>query len=115
LYFITADWTLFGNFPTAVSGTPTKGTWKRTGNNGFDWTWLAYVFDGSGAVVYILKPTGTMQLSFDCKTVDITANMSLYGPDQDPLGDEPPAFGCMPYPGPITARLIEVGKVPCDD
>ena len=114
LYWIAADWTIFGTFPTAVSGTPPKGAWKRTGNRSFDWTWLAYVFDESGAVVYILKPSGTLQLSFDCKSADITANMYIYGPDQDPLGDDPPAFGCVPYPGPITMRSIEVGKVTCD-
>jgi hypothetical protein len=114
LTFITADWTLFGSFPTAVSGTTAVGAWKRTGNRTFDWTWIAYAFDEFGEVVYIIKPVGTMQVSRNCMSVEIFADMKLYAPDQDPLGDEPPAYGCVTYPGAISMRLIEVGKVTCD-
>jgi hypothetical protein len=109
-----SDYTLFGAFPTAVSGTHAKGAWKRTGNRSFEYSWLAYAFDASGAVVYILKASGTLEMSYDCMKGTITANNRLYAPDQDPLGDEPPAYGCAPYPLPITIRLIEVGKVTCD-
>jgi hypothetical protein len=112
--FITADYTLFGTFPTAVSGTHPKGAWKRTGNRSFEWTWLMYIFDASGAVVYILKPSGTINFSLRCNNAEITANMKLYAPDQDPLGEDPPAFGCVPYPGAITMRLYELGNITCD-
>jgi hypothetical protein len=114
MQFITADWTVFGTFPTAVSGTHPKGVWKRTGSRSFEWSWIAYAYDASGALVYILKPSGTVNFALRCKNAVITANMSLYAPDQDPLGEDPPAFGCVPYPGPITMRLYELGKITCD-
>ena len=113
LELINPEVTLGGAFPTASSGTDPIGVWRRTGRRRFAWNWLMHVFDELGEVVYLLKPGGTIQLSKDCLTANITADLDLYAPDQDPLGEEPPAFGCVPFPGAITMKRMEVVKPSC--
>ncbi len=113
LELIDPEVTLGGFFPTASSGTDPIGVWRRTGRRKFAWNWLMHVFNEDGEVVYLLKPGGTIQLSKDCLKADITADLDLYAPDQDPLGEEPPAFGCVPFPGAITMARMEVVKPSC--
>lgn len=114
--FFDADWTLFGTFPTAVSGSLAQGTWERTGISSFAVTFLAYGFDDTGAVVYISRTTLAVQLLEDCAEADLLASLDIYAPGQNPLGDEVPAFACgFPYPLPITGKRIEVGGAFCGE
>jgi hypothetical protein len=109
LDFINPDVTLGGVFGNASSGTNSIGAWRRTGPRSFDWTWLMHVLDDEGALVYLLKPSGTIQLSDDCLEADLTAALDLYDPEQDPLGDELPRFGgSVPFPGAITMWRLDV-------
>ena len=113
LEFIDPELTLGGFFPAASSGTDPIGVWRRSGRKTFDWNWLIHVFDDLGAPVYTLKAGGELVFSDDCREMDITAALELYAPGQDPLSDEAPAFGCVPFPGIITAKRMEVVTPVC--
>jgi hypothetical protein len=113
LELINPELTLGGFFPDAFSGTDPIGVWRRTGPRSLDWNWLMHVFDEFGAPVYVVKAGGGIQFSGDCLEADITAALELYAPGQDPLGDEPPTFGCVPFLAPASMKRMEVVTPSC--
>jgi hypothetical protein len=110
LRFIGGDPTLGGFFPDAVSLSETVGTWERTGRRTFTYTMIHWgLAEGGQQPVFILKNSGTSVVTGDCDQLEITSDfLAFYDPTQDPLGEDPPAFGCFPDGSVSTARRIPV-------
>ena len=89
----TINPTWYGMFPTAVDLSTMFGEMAVTGNNTYDLFLVDYAIDENYEIVYFRLWNGASeQTSKDTSTCDFTA--SIYGPDQDPFGDEEPEYGC---------------------
>jgi hypothetical protein len=94
--FIGGDPTMGGFFPDAVAFSDTYGTWYRTGRRMYQYTMITYGLDAAGQPVFIAKNSGTSENIGSCDYLEVyDVAISLYAGDQDPFGDDPPAFGCM--------------------
>jgi hypothetical protein len=114
LRFLGGDPTMGGYFPTAVALSNTFGTWVRTGLRTSQYSMVTYGLDAQGQPVYVAKNSGTSELSRGCDLMEVyDSAISFYAPTQDPFGDEPPAYGCMPDPTVSTARRM-VADPPCE-
>lgn len=112
--WIGGDPTLGGFFPSVVAFSNTVGTWIRTGRRTFEYTMITYGVDASGLPVYIAKNSGTSENSVDCNHLEFfDSAISLFDPSQDPFGEDPPAFGCVPDPSVHTATRMRVDP-PCE-
>ncbi len=114
LQFIGGDPTFGGFFP-ATSLSRTTGTWVRTGHRTFDYTMIHYgLAEGGQEPVFIMKSSGSVVITGQCDYMEVTnGSLALYDPTQDPFGDEPPAYGCIPDGSPSTAQRIPV-QPPCE-
>jgi hypothetical protein len=66
-----------------------------SGKNQYDGTSFAYAVNETYDIVYYVVYSGTMiQTGHD--TLTSTFSVSYYAPDQDPFGDEYPAYGYFP-------------------
>lgn len=83
------DATLGGNFPNAVSLSTSKGTWKRTGGNTFDYEFMGYAIDDSRTPVYIAVVSGVATTIEECRYEHITATIDVFLPFMDPFHDDP--------------------------
>lgn len=114
LRFIGGDPTMGGFFPTAVAFSDTVGTWIRTGRRTFQWTMITYGLDALGQPVIILKNSGYNEVSQGCDYQEMfDSAISIYDPAQDPFGEDPPAYGCIPDPSLHTASRMHVDP-PCE-
>jgi len=85
--------TWYGLFPTAVDLSGMFGEGVVTGKNTYDFTLIDYAIDENYDVVYFRLWNGVLeQTSMDTMTGTFTA--SIYGPEQDPFGEEDPEYGC---------------------
>ena len=66
-----------------------RGTWKRTGGNTFDYTFMGFAFDASNMPAYIAKISGQVVLIGDCQYQFTTAVMEVFSPLTSPFDDEP--------------------------
>ncbi len=106
---VGGDPSLGGFFP-ADSLSRTTGTWVRTGRRTFDYTMIHYGLAADGqAPVFLAKLSGSVVLNGSCNQMEvINEALALYNPGQDPFGDEPPEFGCVPDGSLSTAQRIPV-------
>jgi hypothetical protein len=104
--------TWYGMFPTAVDLSSMFGEIVVTGKNTYDITLIDYAIDENYDIVYFRLWNGAMeQTSQDTMTATFTA--SIYGPGQDPFGDEDPEYGCWgPWAGFTYDRIPVVP--PCE-
>ncbi len=85
--------TWYGMFPSAVDLSLMFGEMVATGKNTYDFTLIEYAINETYNVVYFRLWNGiAVFTSEDTYTGTFTA--SIYGPDQDPFGEEPPEHGC---------------------
>jgi|GEM_PF-3278819 len=111
------DASLGGAFP-ATAYSPTTGTWVRTGRRTFEYTMITYGLapdpvTGVMTPVYIGKNTGITEMTANCGSlVSTSLSVAFYAPDQDPFGEDPPAYGCWPDFSPSPAQRITVDP-PC--
>jgi hypothetical protein len=104
----------FGGTLPATSMSGFTGTWARTGRRTFDYTMIAYGLDAAGQPVYIGKNTGSIELTGTCDGGEgYSTSISLYGPMQDPFGEDPPEFGCMADATTLSFQRIPV-QPPCE-
>jgi len=114
------DPTYGGAFPTVTRITDYVGEAVRTGLNTFSVTLVNHGINGNNLAfpqqvglerVATAVLRGTIEL-IDCKTLHSEVWAAVYAPDQDPFGDEPPAYGCL---GPFynTRQRIIPGGEPC--
>jgi hypothetical protein len=66
-----------------------RGTWKRTGGNTFDYTFMGFAYDAEGTPVYIAKISGQVVLINNCQYQTTTAVMEVFLPIMNPFYDEP--------------------------
>lgn len=112
--WIGGDATLGRHFPTVVTFSNTVGTWVRTGRRTFEYTMITYGLDEMGQPVYIAKNSGHSELSGNCDYQEVSDSaITLYDPSQDPFGEDPPAFGCIPDLSVSTATRMRVDP-PCE-
>jgi len=90
------DPTLGGFFPTVVRLSPDMGVWRRTGARSWDFTLIHYGLDAGAQPVFIVKSSGSGLFAHGCGEYTSDGTFSLYDASQDPLGDEPPMYGCYP-------------------
>ena len=111
--FIGGDPSLGGYLP-AESLSRTTGTWVRTGRRTFDYTMIHYGLAVDGQTpVFLAKASGSVILTGNCDHMEVyNESLALYDPAQDPFGDEPPLYGCVPDGTLSTAQRIPV-QPPC--
>jgi hypothetical protein len=118
LQFIGGDPSFGGGLP-ATTYSSTTGTWVRTGRRTFEYTMITYGLGtdpvtGLTIPIYIGKNTGITEMSGHCDSlVSTSLSVELYSPDQDPFGDDPPAYGCIPDFSPSPAQRMTVDS-PCE-
>jgi len=102
---IAHDPSFGGMFPGTIAATNMRGTYVKTGLNRYAFTVMSYGLgepaEGETArpVVYISVVSGEGVLTDkDTQRADLYT-AAAYAPDQDPFGDEPPAYGCFPVSG----------------
>lgn len=111
--FIGGDPTMGGFFPDSVAFSDTYGTWHRTGRRTFQYTMITYGLDAAGQPVFIAKNSGTSENIGSCDYLEVyDVGISFYAGDQDPFGDDPPAFGCMADDSRSFANRMRV-DLPC--
>jgi hypothetical protein len=66
-----------------------RGTWKRTGGNTFDYTFMGFAFGEANTPVYIAKISGQVTLFNNCQNQYTTAVMEVFLPFMNPFHDEP--------------------------
>jgi hypothetical protein len=108
----------FGGLLPATIWSPTTGTVVRTGRRSFEYTHITYGLGtdpiGNTVPIYIAKAIGVLELSEGCTVVNgVSLSVELFAPNQDPFGEEPPAFGCYPDASPISGRRMTVDP-PCE-
>jgi hypothetical protein len=86
-----------GMFPEAVSRTKARGEMIMTGPRSGAFTLIEFATDADQEVVYVLVVNGTVVLASPDSGMSVGATVALYDPEQDPFGEEPPAYGCFPY------------------
>mgnify|MGYP001827112946 CR=1 FL=1 len=111
---IGGDPTLGGFFP-ATSLSQTTGTWVRTGRRTVDYTMIHWsLAEGGQEPVVLVKLSGSVAVTGQCDHLEVTNwSLSLYDPAQDPFGDDPPFYGCIPDGSLSTAQRIPV-QPPCE-
>jgi len=111
---ITHDPSFGGLFPGTIAATNERGTYVRTGLNTYAITTMSYGLaepvEGEGArqVVYIQVVSGQFILTDENTFSSDLYTAAMYAPDQDPFGDESPAYGCYP----ISATFTRMPVVP---
>jgi steroid delta-isomerase-like uncharacterized protein len=112
---ISHDPTFGGMFPDAVAETAMRGTFVRTGLNTYAFTIMSHGLgepaqaEGSARqVVYTMVASGELVLTGADTMAADSYTAAMYAPDQDPFGEEPPAYGCVP----VSATYKRVPMVP---
>ena len=87
----------YGMFPEAISRTKARGEMVKTGPQSAAFTLIEFATNADQEVVYVLVVSGTVVLTSPDSGMSAGATVALYAPEQDPFGEEPPAYGCFPY------------------
>jgi hypothetical protein len=110
------DTTRGGTFPPsefggpAVANTLQRGWAVRTARNTYELVLVDYAVNEDFQVVYVAVGRYTVVLTGP-DSVETTGTAGYFAPDQDPFGDEAPAFGCIP----VTAAYERVPMAsPCE-
>jgi len=94
-----------GNYVTestidfGASGTPMvfrsggRGHWWMIGPRKLQMTYLHFAYDKDGVLLWLEKISAVQSLTGGCSSATGAATYGIYPPDQDPFGDEPPAWG----------------------
>lgn len=106
---VTFDPTMDGMFPGA-SLSPLAMTVEKKPHNRFRYTVFGYGVGEPHEVLYIVVGTGIAQVINDDLS-EAVGTMAVFGPEQDPFGDEEPLYGCYPQGG--TNVRIQLAQ-PCD-
>lgn len=85
-----------GLFSSAVGRTQFRGEVIRTGPRSSQATLLAVATDDDRQVVYTMVLSGSIEITGP-DSAEASATLGVYGPSQDPFGEDPPEFGCYPY------------------
>ncbi len=94
--------------PGADQRISSQGRWAlRTARNTYELVLVAYAVNEDFQVVYVLVGRFTVVLTAP-DIAETTGTGGYFAPDQDPFGDEAPAFGCIP----VTAVYERVPMVP---
>jgi steroid delta-isomerase-like uncharacterized protein len=102
---IAHDPSFGGMFPGAIATTNMRGLYVKTRLNTYDFTIMSYGLaepaEGEAArqVVYIQVVSGQFILIDENTFTSDLYTAALYAPDQDPFGDESPAYGCHSVSG----------------
>ncbi len=102
---IAHDPSFGGLFPGTIAATNMRGMYVKTQLNTYDFTIMSYGLaepaEGEAArqVVYIQVVSGQFILTDENTFTSDLYTAALYAPDQDPFGDESPAYGCYPVSG----------------
>ena len=102
---IMQDPSFGGMFPGTIAATNMRGMYVKTRLNTYDCTVMSYGLaepaEGESArqVVYIQVASGQFILTDENTFASDLYTAALYAPDQDPFGNEPPAYGCYPVSG----------------
>jgi len=102
---IAHDPSFGGMFPDAIAATNMRGTYVKTGLNTYAFTVMSYGLgqpaegETGRPVVYISVVSGQGALTDKDTQSAPLYTAAVYAPDQDPFGDEPPAYGCFPVSG----------------
>ncbi len=94
MQLIGGDPTLGGYFPTVVRLSTTLGAWRRTGARSLAFTMVHFGLDAGGQPVFIIKSSGAIVLAPGCMEYTGDGTFELYDASQDPLGGDPPTYGC---------------------
>jgi predicted ester cyclase len=116
---ITHDPGFGGLFPGTIAATNMRGTYVRAGLNTYAFTVMSYGLaepaEGESArqVVYIQVVSGQLTMTDEDTLASDLYTAALYAPEQDPFGDEPPAYGCYPVSGTYTRMpVVPVCELP---
>ena len=83
-------------YATALSDI--HGESVRTGHNTYYGTLLAYAINETYDIVYYVTYSGTSVMTSPDTSYSKDVYVSFYSPDQDPFGEDAPAYGCFgPY------------------
>jgi len=99
---IAQDPSFGGLFPGTIAATNMRGMYVKTRLNTYDFTVMSYGLAGPAEgesarqVVYIQVVSGQFILTDENTFASDLYTAAIYAPDQDPFGDEPPAYGCYP-------------------
>jgi steroid delta-isomerase-like uncharacterized protein len=109
---IAHDPSFGGLFPGTIAATNMRGMYVKTRLNTYDFTIMSYGLaepaEGEAArqVVYIQVVSGQFILTDENTFASDLYTAALYAPEQDPFGDEPPAYGCYPVSGTYTRMPV---------
>ena len=82
----------------AVTLSDIHGESVRTGHNTYYGTLLAYAIDENYNIVYYVTYCGCSKMTSPDTSESYDVYVSFYSPDQDPFGEDTPAYGCYgPY------------------
>jgi len=116
---IAHDPSFGGMFPETIAATNMRGMYVKTQLNTYDFTIMSYGLaepaEGEAArqVVYIQIVSGQFTLTDENTFASDLYTAALYAPDQDPFGDEAPAYGCYPVSGTYTRMpVVPVCELP---
>jgi steroid delta-isomerase-like uncharacterized protein len=116
---IAHDPSFGGLFPGTIAATNMRGMYVKTRLNTYDFTIMSYGLaepaEGEAArqVVYIQVVSGQFILTDENTFASDLYTAALYAPDQDPFGDESPAYGCYPVSGTYKRMpVVPVCKLP---
>jgi len=102
---IAHDPSFGGLFPGTIAATNMRGMYVKAGLNTYDCTVMSYGLaepaEGEAArqVVYVQVVSGQFTLTDENTLTSDLYTAALYASDQDPFGNEPPAYGCYPVSG----------------
>jgi len=102
---IAHDPSFGGMFPGTIAATNMRGMYVKTRLNTYDGTIMSYGLaepaegESPRQVVYIQVVSGQFILTDENTFASDLYTAALYAPDQDPFGDEPPAYGCFSVSG----------------
>jgi len=82
----------------AVTLSDIHGESVRTGHNTYHGTLLAYAINETYDIVYYVTYSGSSKMTSPDTSESYDVYVSFYSPDQDPFGEDAPAYGCFgPY------------------
>jgi len=109
---IAHDPSFGGMFPGTIAATNMRGMYVKTRLNTYAATVMSYGLaepaqgEEARQVVYIMVVSGQFILTDENTLASDLYTAALYAPDQDPFGDEPPAYGCYSVSGTYTRMPV---------
>ena len=96
--YLASDPDLWWASIDAVTLSDIHGESARTGHNTYYGTLLAYAINETYDIVYYVTYSGVSVMTSHDTSYSKDVYVSFYSPDQDPFGEDTPAYGCWgPY------------------